>query len=95
MKKMPVVYLSEVDLKYRDKLHELLNDYLLAPVKLTVSTDMLSKYFLKIADRHEIKVGDAKKLIPNLGDKTNYVVHYRNIQLYLSLGMKLIKSFKI
>ena len=92
---MPVVYLSEVDLKYRDKLHELLNDYLLAPVKLTVSTDMLSKYFLKIADRHEIKVGDAKKLIPNLGDKTNYVVHYRNIQLYLSLGMKLIKSFKI
>ena len=95
MKKMPVVYLSEVDLKYRDKLHELLNDYLLAPVKLAVSTDMLSKYFLKIADRHEIKVGDAKKLIPNLGDKTNYVVHYRNIQLYLSLGMKLIKSFKI
>ena len=95
MKKMPVVYLSEVDLKYRDKLHELLNDYLLAPVKLTVSTDMLSKYFLKIADRHEIKVGDAKKLIPNLGDKTNYVVHYKNIQLYLSLGMKLIKSFKI
>ena len=33
-----------------------------------------------------------KKLIPNLGNKTNYVVHYKNLQLYLFLGMKLAKS---
>ena len=31
------------------------------------------------------------KLVPNLGTKTNYVLHYRNLQLYLSLGMKLTK----
>ena len=37
------------------------------------------------------KVGDVKKLIPNLGNKTNYIVHYRNLQLYLSLGKKLTK----
>ena len=48
---------------------------------------MLSKPSKKIADKYEIKVGDVKKLIPNLGNKTNYVVHYRNLQLYLSLGM--------
>ena len=48
----------------------------------------------EIADKHEIKVGDVKKLIPNLGNKTNYVIHYRNIQLYLSLGMKLTKIHK-
>ena len=35
------------------------------------------------------------KLISNLGDKTNYVVHYRNLQLYLSLGMKLTKIHKV
>ena len=52
---------------------------------------MLSKYCKKIADKYEIKVGDVKKLIPNLGNKTNYVVHYKNLQLYLSLGMKLTK----
>ena len=52
---------------------------------------MLSKSSKKIADKYEIKVGDVKKLIPNLGNKTNYVVHYRNLQLYLSLGMKLTK----
>ena len=52
---------------------------------------MLSKSSKKIADKYEIKVGDVKKLIPNLGNKTNYVVHYRNLQLYLFLGMKLTK----
>ena len=30
-----------------------------------------------------------------MGDKTNYVVHYRNIQLYLSLGMKLTKIYRV
>ena len=49
----------------------------------------------KIADKYEIKVVDVKKLIPNLGNKTNYAVHYRNLQLYLSLGMKLTKIHKV
>ena len=56
---------------------------------------MLSKYCKKIGDEHEIKVGDVKKLIPNLGNKTNYVVHYRNLQLYLSLRMKLTKIHRV
>ena len=56
---------------------------------------MLSKYCKEIADKYEIKVGDVKKLIPNLGNKTNYVVHYRNLQLYLSLGMKLTKIHRV
>ena len=30
-------------------------------------------------------------MIPNLGNKTNYAVHCRNLQLYLFLGMKLTK----
>ena len=68
-------YFLEVDLKYSDKFHELHNDYPLAPEKLAVSSDMLSKYWKKIADKYEIKVGDVKKLIPNLVNKTNYVVH--------------------
>ena len=88
-------YFLEVDLEYPDELHELHNDYPLAPEKLAVSSDMLSKYCKKIADKYEIKIGDVKKLIPNLGNKTKYVVHYRNLQLYLSLGMKLTKIHKV
>ena len=80
-----------VDLKYPNELHELDNDYPLAPEKLAISSDMLSKYCKKIADKYEIKVVDIKKLIPNLGNKTNYVVHYRNLHLYLFLGIKLTK----
>ena len=34
------------------------------------------------------------KLVPYLGNKTNYVLHYRNLQLYLSLGIKLTKIHK-
>ena len=94
-KKSPIGYILEVDLEYPDELHELHNDYPLAPEKLAVSSDMLSKYCKKIADKYEIKVGDVKKLIPNLGNKTNYVVYYRNLQLYLSLGMKLTKIHRV
>ena len=88
-------YILEVDLKYPNELHYLHNGYPLAPEKLAVPYDMLSDYCKKIADKYGIKVGNVKKLIPNLGDKTNYVVHYRNLQLCLSLGMKLTKIHKV
>ena len=71
------------------------NDYPLAPEKLAVSSDMLSGYCKEIADKYQIKIGDVKKLVPNLGNKSNYVLHYRNLQLYLSLGMRLTKIHRI
>ena len=82
-------YFLEVNLEYSDELHKLHNDYPPAPERPAVSSDMLSKYCRKIADKYQIKVGDIKKLILNLGNKTKYVLHCRNLQLYLSLGMKL------
>ena len=94
-KKSPMGYIFKVDLEYPDELHVFHNDYPLAPEKLAITYDMLSDYCKKIADEYEIKVGDVKKLIPNLGNKTNYVVHYRNLQLYLSLGMKLTKIHRV
>ena len=36
-----------------------------------------------------------KKLIPNLYNKTNYVVHYRNIQFYIEQGLVLKKIHKV
>ena len=66
-KKSNVGYILEVDLEYPKELHELHNDYPLAPEKITVTNDMLSNYCKSVADKYDIKVGDVKKLIPNLG----------------------------
>ena len=63
--------------------------------KIEVSNDMLSKYCKDIADWYDIKVVDDKKLIPSLSDKVKYVVHYRNLKYYLSLGITLIKTHRI
>ena len=82
--KNDVGYILEVALKYPDKLHELHNDYALAPKKLVITNDMLSKCCKRIADKYDIKAGAVKKLIPNLGNKTKCVLHYRNFQLYFS-----------
>ena len=94
-KKSDAGYILEVDLKYPNELHELHNDYPLAPEKLTVTNEILSNYYKSIADKYEIKVGDIKKLIPNLGNKNKYEVHYKNLQLHLSLGVKLTKIHRV
>ena len=94
-KEGPIGYILEVHLKHPDELPVLHNDYPLAPEKLVIPYDMLSDYRKKIADEYGIKVGDVMKLIPNLDNQTNYVLHYRNLQLYLSLGIKLTKIHRV
>ena len=41
-----------------------------------------------------VKIGNIEKLIPNLNNKTNYVVHYENLKLCQSLGLKITKIHK-
>ena len=58
----------EVDLEYPHHLHDLHNDYPLAPER--------------------IKVNKVEKLIPNLNNKKNYVVHRETLKLYESSRIK-------
>ena len=81
----------EVDVEYPKELQELHNDYPLALDKIKIRREMLSAYKLKIADLHNISIGDFKKLVPNFFDKERYVLHYENLQLYLRLELKLKK----
>ena len=76
----------EVDLEYPQELHDMHNDYPVCPEKIKVSND--SGYCKKIAEKYKISVGLVSKLIPTLKDKKEYVLHYRNLQLYLELGFK-------
>ena len=59
----------EVDLEYPKELHDLHNDYPLAPERMIVNK--------------------VEKLIPNLKKKKRYTVHYENLKLYESLGLKI------
>ena len=60
-----------MDLEYPEELHDLHNEYPLAPERLSV--------------------GKVEKLIPNLNDKTKYVLHHEDLKLYLRQGLKLTK----
>ena len=49
----------------------------------------------KNRNAHNITTGAVKKLVPNLMNKNNYVIHYRNLQQCLELGMKFKKIHRI
>ena len=90
-----LIHVLEVDLEYPQKLHNLHNDYPLGPEKIKVTKDMLSDYCQKIASKYNISTGLVHKLIPTLNNKEKYVLHYRNLQLYNDLGLKVTKVHRV
>ena len=88
-------YILEVDLEYPKELHDLHNDYPLAPEVMNVKANTLSEIQVEIYKlingSKEPKDEKTKKLILNLHDKSKYVVHIRTLQFYLKHGLKLKK----
>ena len=85
----------EVDPEYPQELHDLHSHYPFAPEKLKVYNDTLSWYFKRIAEKYKISIGQVNKLIPMLRDKKEYALHYRNLQLYLDLSLKIKKVYRV
>ena len=88
-------YILEVDLEYPKELHDLQNDYPLAPEVMNVKSNMLSEkqveIYKLINGSKEPKDEKTNNLILNLNDKNKYVVHIRTLQFYLKHGLKLKK----
>ena len=85
----------EVDLEYPQELHGMHNDCPVCPEKVKVSKNMFSTYCKKIAVKYNISIGLVSKLIPTLREKKEYVLHYRNLQLYLDLDLKIKKVHRV
>ena len=85
----------EVDLEYPQELHDLHNEYPVAPERLAVTEDMLSPYAKELLEGLDLNGTSTEKLITNLRSKTKYILHYRNLKLYLSLGLKLTKIYRV
>ncbi|KAK3715794.1 hypothetical protein QZH41_001222 [Actinostola sp. cb2023] len=85
----PTGLILEVDLEYPKELHDLHNTYPLAPERLEVQKEWLSPYQKNLMTSKNLLCID--KLVPNLLDKKKYVLHHKNLKLYLELGMKLKK----
>ena len=85
-------YILEVDLEYPKELHAKHNLYPLAPEHVQATDNMLSHFHRE----HFPPIrGSVRKLVPNLHNNNKYVVHYRNLQLYVRLGMKIKKIHRV
>ena len=91
----------EVDLDYPRELHDLHNEYPLAPENMTVNHNDLSTYCQETLRKLNPKKKDkyfrnlqSQKLIPNLLDKKRYILHYRNMKFYIENGLKVKKVHK-
>jgi hypothetical protein len=88
-------YYIEVDLDYPEHLHDIDNDYPMAPEKVKIKYEMLSNYSKGLFDSLGLKNDTMEKLVPNLNNKRNYVCHIKNLKFYLSRGMILKKIHKV
>ena len=76
-------YILRVKLRYPENLHTSHTDYPLAVERMKVKKEWLSPKQQELIQRSGQRYVLTEKLIPNLFDKDEYVVHYRNLPRYL------------
>ena len=84
-------YILEIDANIPNRLHGKFNDYPLAPEKIRVTPDMLSPF----QHQHFPTNKSTEKLVPHLGRLEKYVVHYRNLKLYIQLGLEVTQIHRV
>ena len=74
--------------EYAHELHDLHKDYPLAPERLQIEEGIFSDYQRHLLQDEKFSKPPSK-FVPNLRNKMNYIIHYRNLKLYLELGLSL------
>ena len=74
-----VGYYFEVDLKYLEELHNKYKDLPNAPDKESPRKEWLSDY----QQSFNIKGKSTEKLLTTLNDKESYVLHQRNLRIFI------------
>ena len=88
-------FILEVDLEVPRELHDHFSGYPLAPERRTVPKEWYLPYQRRLAEKLGASEDKTEKLLLTLNDEKNYVLHYRNLQLYLKLGLKLTKVHRV
>lgn len=85
-----------VDLGYGSALHPKHSEYPLAPEKICVNSKLLSSYQTDLISHYNMTYSEKQpKLVPHLGPRKRYAVHYRNLKYYLKKGMTLEKVHSV
>ncbi len=94
-KKIPedVSYFVEVHLDYPTSLHKLHNDYPVCAESMVIDYSLLSKEQQELASPRQHSI--VKKLVPNLLDKRNYVLHYKALKQAVDAGLVLRKVHRV
>jgi len=88
-------WVLEADLEYPEELHEPHNSYPLAPEKKAIGVEHMSGYQKRMMEDQELNFPKSEKLVLTLENKSKYVVHYKNLQFYLSQGIRLEKAYRV
>ena len=93
-------YYFKVDAHIPEELHDYFSDYPLMPEQKVITDDMLSELQLNIKEKLKLKhlkeriidgTDNVPKLICDLTDKHEYLIHYRMLKLCIELGVEITK----
>jgi len=86
-------YFLSVDVTYPKELHDIHNDLPFLPENIAI--DKVSPYCENLMNNLSLKPAKVKKLVPNLNDKKEYIIHYVALKQALRNGLKLEKVNKV